>query len=109
MNNFEENLAKLEALSAAIRQPDISVEDALRQFEEGITLARRMEKELDAIESKIQILMQEPPETTETNGTQPEPPASEEKKAHRPHQKKSDGPVLELFSGSTEINGTRNS
>lgn len=87
MKNFESDLKKLEELSSAIKQSDISLEDALKDFEEGIKLAKGMEKEIDAIESKIQILMKEPDENAGPN-TPPE---------------------LDLFSGSSEINGTRNS
>ena len=60
MNNFEENLRKLEGLGDKIKQTDVSLEDALNCFEEGIKLARGMETELDKIEGKIQILMNEP-------------------------------------------------
>jgi exodeoxyribonuclease VII small subunit len=60
MNNFEENLRKLEDLGDKIKQTDVSLEDALKCFEEGIKLARGMETELDKIEGKIQILMNEP-------------------------------------------------
>lgn len=60
MSNFEENLARLEQLSQDIKRSDISLEDALKDFEEGIKLAKGLEKELNAIEGKIQILMNEP-------------------------------------------------
>lgn len=64
MKNFEENLSRLEELTANIKRTDISLEDALKAFEEGIKLARGMEKEIDKIEGKIQILMNQPePET----------------------------------------------
>lgn len=82
MTNFEEKLEKLEKLSENIKQSDISLEDALKNFEEGIKLAKTLEKELDIMEGKIQILM---------NG--------EETK---------DGKVeLGLFDETTEITGTR--
>ena len=38
-NTFEENLAKLEQLTSDIKRSDISLEDALKDFEEGIKLA----------------------------------------------------------------------
>ena len=56
MTNFEEKLEKLEKLSENIKQSDISLEDALKNFEEGIKLAKTLEKELDKMEGKIQIL-----------------------------------------------------
>ena len=60
MNTFEENLNKLEELTTDIKRSDISLEDALKDFEEGIKLASGMEKQLDEIEGKVQILMSEP-------------------------------------------------
>lgn len=60
MKNFEENLKKLEELSLDIKRSDISLEDALKDFEEGIKLANGIEEELNKIEGKIQILMNEP-------------------------------------------------
>lgn len=60
MNSFEENLKKLEQLTSDIKRNDISLEDALKDFEEGIKLANGMEKELEKMEGKIQILMNEP-------------------------------------------------
>ena len=60
MKNFEERLDRLEELSDAIRNPDLALEDALSCFEEGIKLAKNLEKDLDKIEGKIQILMNQP-------------------------------------------------
>lgn len=60
MTHFEENLSKLEQLTRDIKRSDISLEDALKDFEEGINLARGMEKEIDKIEGKIQQLMNQP-------------------------------------------------
>lgn len=65
MNNFEDNLKKLETLSSDIKRTDISLEDALKDFEEGIKLVKGMEKELDEIEAKIQILIKDPDSLTE--------------------------------------------
>ena len=60
MANFEENLSKLESITQDIKRSDISLEDALKDFEEGIKLAKTLEKEIDKIEGKIQILMNQP-------------------------------------------------
>lgn len=90
MKDFEEKLKKLEELSTQIRKNDISLEDALKSFEEGIKLAKGLEKELSSMESKIQILMNSPStDDTPKNKT------------------KDDSPVLDLFNEETEINGTR--
>lgn len=84
MKNFEENLNRLEQLTSDIKRPDISLEDALKAFEEGIKLANGMEKELDKIEGKIQILMNEPTPISNDNS-----------------------PELDLFTDDSEILGTR--
>lgn len=60
MTGFEEKLSALERLTTDIKRSDISLEQALKDFEEGIKLARGMEKEIDKIEGKIQILMNQP-------------------------------------------------
>ena len=60
MKNFEENLEKLEYLTNNIKRPDISLEEALKNFEEGIKLAKTLEKQIDEIEGKIQILANNP-------------------------------------------------
>ncbi len=60
MKNFDERLERLEELSDRIRATDIGLEDALACFEEGIKLAKNLEKDLDKIEGKIQILMNQP-------------------------------------------------
>ena len=100
MNNFESNLEKLEKLTADIKRSDISLEDALKDFEEGIKLAKGMEKQLDDIEGKVQILMNEPavPENKGANGE------SSNNDAAKPT---SEGPQLDLFAEQGEVNGTR--
>lgn len=60
MKKFEERLERLEELSDAIRNPDLALEDALAYFEEGIKLSKSLEKDLDKIEGKIQMLMNQP-------------------------------------------------
>jgi exodeoxyribonuclease VII small subunit len=57
MKNFEERLSRLEELGERIRKSDVPLDDALKSFEEGIKLARTLEKDLDKIEGKIQLLM----------------------------------------------------
>lgn len=94
MKNFESNLERLEQLSENIKRSNITLEEALKSFEEGIKLAKGMEKELDSIEGRIQILM---------NGDS----LPEEKKSSKKTTGTEEEPVLDLFSGTTELNGTR--
>ena len=58
--SFEEKLERLQALSDEIKNPGTPLEEALSIFEEGISLAKSLEDELDRIESKIQILINNP-------------------------------------------------
>ncbi len=86
MKSFEENLSRLEELTGNIRRTDISLEDALKNFEEGIKLAKTLEKDIEKIEGKIQILMNQPaPETESTPKVEPQ---------------------LDLFSGTDAVTGS---
>ena len=57
MKNFEERLRRLETLGDQIRKTDIPLDEALKAFEEGIRLARALERDLEKIDSRIEILM----------------------------------------------------
>jgi exodeoxyribonuclease VII small subunit len=57
LKNFEERLERLEELGEKIRGSDIPLDEALKAFEEGIKLARTLEKDLSRVESRIEILM----------------------------------------------------
>jgi len=57
MKNFEERLDRLEKLGEQIRKPDVPLDEALKAFEEGIRLAQTLEKDLEKIENRIEILM----------------------------------------------------
>ncbi|MDR2247455.1 MAG: exodeoxyribonuclease VII small subunit [Treponema sp.] len=57
MKNFEDRLERLEILGEKIRKPDMPLNDALKAFEEGIKLARSLEKDLEKVESRIEILL----------------------------------------------------
>lgn len=57
MKNFEERLARLEELGERIRSSELPLDEALKAFEEGIRLARTLEKDLDKIEGRVQLLM----------------------------------------------------
>ena len=60
MKKFEERLDRLEEISDMIKSADLPLEEALAAFEEGIKLAKTLEKDIDKIESKVQILMNQP-------------------------------------------------
>ena len=60
MKGFEERLARLEQLSEQIRDNEIPLDDAVRIFEEGVKLARALERDLSRVERRIQVLVNEP-------------------------------------------------
>ncbi|MDR2499617.1 MAG: exodeoxyribonuclease VII small subunit [Treponema sp.] len=60
MKNFEERLERLEVLGERIRKPELPLEEALKAFEEGIKLARSLEKDLEKVESRIETLLNGP-------------------------------------------------
>lgn len=53
-------MARLEELNENLRQGKVPLNNALDQFEEGMKLAKGLEKELSKIERKIEILVNEP-------------------------------------------------
>jgi exodeoxyribonuclease VII small subunit len=60
MKSFEERLERLEEINETINASDLPLEEAVAQFEEGIRLARGLEKELGKIERKVEILLNQP-------------------------------------------------
>ena len=59
MKSFEERLNRLEELSEKLKTGNVPLEEAVSLFEEGIKLARGLEKELSKIERKVEILVNE--------------------------------------------------
>jgi len=60
MKNFEERLKRLEELSEKIREPDLALEEAVAVFEEGVKLSKGLEKDLERIEARVEILLNQP-------------------------------------------------
>jgi exodeoxyribonuclease VII small subunit len=58
MANFEEQLTALESVVERLERGELSLEDSVRLFEEGIKLSEACKKELEAAEGKIQMLVQ---------------------------------------------------
>lgn len=60
MKNFEERITRLEDLTEELQSGHIPLEEAITLFEEGITISKRLEKELSKIERKIEVLINNP-------------------------------------------------
>jgi exodeoxyribonuclease VII small subunit len=56
---FEESLKQLEKIVDQLERADLSLEESIRLFEEGVRLSTACKQELDAAEGKVQILMKE--------------------------------------------------
>jgi len=54
--HFEKSIAELETIVMQLEKGELSLEDALKQFEKGITLARTCQETLNQAEQKIEIL-----------------------------------------------------
>jgi exodeoxyribonuclease VII small subunit len=57
---FEDRLQRLEQLSEQLREGTIPLEEAVAIFEEGMKLAKSLEKDLSRIERRVEILTREP-------------------------------------------------
>lgn len=56
--DFESSLEELEELVARMEEGDLTLEDALAQFERGIKLTRQCQKALQDAEQKVEVLME---------------------------------------------------
>ncbi len=63
--SFEDRLARLEELADKLREGKIPLEEAVSVFEEGVKLAKSLEKDLSRIERRVEILTREPEENEE--------------------------------------------
>ena len=55
--NFEDSLAKLESIVDALEDNDVSLEESVKKFEEGIKLVKDCQKQLQEAELKVNKLM----------------------------------------------------
>ena len=55
--NFEDSLAKLEGIVDALEDDDVSLEESVKKFEEGIKLVKDCQKQLQEAELKVNKLM----------------------------------------------------
>lgn len=55
---FEDSLKDLEEIVEQLEQGDISLEESLKSFEQGVKLTRTCQKALQEAEQKVQILLE---------------------------------------------------
>jgi exodeoxyribonuclease VII small subunit len=57
MASFEDQLTALESVVEQLERGELSLDESVRLFEEGVKLSNACKKELEAAEGKIQILV----------------------------------------------------
>jgi exodeoxyribonuclease VII small subunit len=56
MPKFEQNLTALESVVERLERGDLSLEDSLKLFEDGVALSAACKTELEAAEGRVQLL-----------------------------------------------------
>jgi exodeoxyribonuclease VII small subunit len=57
MASFEEQLTALESVVERLENGDLTLEDSVTLFEEGLKLSEACKKDLEAAEGRIQVLV----------------------------------------------------
>lgn len=55
--NFEKKLSKIEEIVQKMEKGDLSLDDALKSFEEGVKLTRECKQLLTEAENKVKLLV----------------------------------------------------
>jgi exodeoxyribonuclease VII small subunit len=59
MAKFEEQLTALETVVERLERGELSLDESVQLFEEGVKLSTACKKELDAAEGRIQVLVEQ--------------------------------------------------
>lgn len=65
--DFEKQLEQLESLVTALESGDLSLEDSMKSFEQGIKLARECQQALKDAEQRVEILTRQGDELVSTH------------------------------------------
>jgi exodeoxyribonuclease VII small subunit len=55
--DFEKSLVRLEEVVRRLESPQLSLDDAMKLFEEGVQLSRECQKQLEEAEGRVEILL----------------------------------------------------
>ena len=55
--DFERSLARLEEVVRRLESPQLSLDEAMKLFEEGVELSRECQKQLEEAEGRVEILL----------------------------------------------------
>jgi exodeoxyribonuclease VII small subunit len=78
MAKFEENIDALASVVERLERGDLSLEESVKLFEQGVVLSDACKAELDTAEGKIQILLDKRSGATTTMAVEGNPLADEE-------------------------------
>jgi len=72
MPNFEDALKRLETIVEELESGELSLEDSIARYEEGMRLSRGLTQKLDEAEKRIERLVENPDGSTATEPMEPE-------------------------------------
>ena len=72
MPSFEASLKKLETIVDQLEKGELTLEESLKLFEEGVGLSAACKKELEAAEGKVQMLIKQRDGSLKTEPFPPE-------------------------------------
>jgi len=55
--DFERSLGRLEEVVRRLESPQLSLDEAMKLFEEGVELSRECQKQLEEAEGRVEILL----------------------------------------------------
>jgi exodeoxyribonuclease VII small subunit len=73
--DFEQSLAELEALVARMDEGELSLEESLKAFEQGVRLTQQCQQALGEAQQRVQVLMQQDGELKTVPFVAPDEPA----------------------------------
>lgn len=59
--DFEEKLKRLESISESLKKGTVGLDEAVTAFEEGMKLAKSLEKDLAKVERRVEMVVNENP------------------------------------------------
>ena len=75
--SFEDALKRLETIVEELESGELTLEDSIARYEEGMKLSRRLTQQLDEAEKRIERLVEKPDGTTGTEPFEPGPAGGE--------------------------------
>lgn len=70
--DFEKSLARLEEVVRRLESANLSLDDAMKLFEEGVELSRECQKQLEQAEGRVEILLKKADGKLATEPFEPE-------------------------------------